>query len=247
MLLHPEGLKLDVPSQQISLLAKDTGGAAATTTVTTTDSISVDMGVGMVGEAEVHMPPLLGFGMREWERSMVFEHLPLLSMDMSIHQEMNSCRHIKGEEMTVHYEGALVTSIKQVNIVAMLLNLRNGNMARITLENWQRVTEVFSEPGMLNNTGRTEVQDVLFCFLHILYIWLGKICHHVSSSVVGHCCPSCLSLSVVVYVDGGHLLCFAVSYHPSSSTVSGGHLSLCTSVGHHRLSSAVVICHGETI
>ena len=80
--MHPKELGPDAPSQCILLPADDgeSAGAASTTE-----------GVGVVGGmAEVRVPPLLAFGMREQEKSTVFEHLPLPSAEMRTRQEMNA-------------------------------------------------------------------------------------------------------------------------------------------------------------
>ena len=154
MLVRPEELGPDAPSRRISLPVDDgspagAGGAGAGATAE---------GVGVVGTAEVRVPPSLAFGMREREKSMVFEHLPLLSADMSTRREMNALRRVKAEEMAAYHEGALVAGVEQANVMAALVDLRNANAAGIAFENRRRVIEAFSEPGKPNDTGRTEVQ-----------------------------------------------------------------------------------------
>jgi small subunit ribosomal protein S15 len=163
-LVRPEELEPDAPSRRISLPADDVNAdAAPAAAATAVDGVSV---VVVEGKAEVRVPPSLAFGMRERERSMVFEHLPLLSADMSTRREMNSLRRVKAEEMAAHYEGALAVGVEQANVVATLLDLRNANAAGIAFENRRRVVEAFSEPGKPNDTGRTEVQGACrFCFL----------------------------------------------------------------------------------
>jgi small subunit ribosomal protein S15 len=116
----------------------------------------------VVGAAEVRVPPSLTFGMREREKRMVFEHLPLLSADMSTRREMNALRRVKAEEMAAHHEGALAAGVEQANVMAALVDLRNANAAGIAFENRRRVIAAFSEPGKPNDTGRTEVQGVYF-------------------------------------------------------------------------------------
>ena len=80
--MRPKELGPDAPSQCILLPADDGESAGATSTTE---------GVGVVGgTAEVRVPPLLAFGMCEREKSMVFEHLPLLSAEMRTRREMNA-------------------------------------------------------------------------------------------------------------------------------------------------------------
>lgn len=162
MLVRPEELRPDTPSQRISLPVDDGSGAGAVGAATVE-------GVG-VGTAEVRVPPSLAFGMREREKSMVFEHLPLLSADMSTRREMNALRRVKAEEMAAFHEGALVDGVEQANVMAALVDLRNANAAGIAFENRRRVVEAFSEPGKPNDTGRTEVQAALLT-LQIRNLW----------------------------------------------------------------------------
>ena len=124
------------------------------------------------GTAEVHVPPLLAFGIREWEKSMVSEHLPLLSVDMRTHREMNAPRQVKVEEMATVHEGVLVEGIEQANVMATLVDLRNANVAGIAFENRQRLVKVFSEPGKPNDTGRTEVQGA--CCSAFIFVFLAS-------------------------------------------------------------------------
>jgi small subunit ribosomal protein S15 len=100
----------------------------------------------------------MAFGMREWEKKMVFEHLPLLSVDMSTRREMNALHRVNAEEMAAHHAGALAVSVWQVNVMAAIVDLCNVNVVRIEFESCRRVIAAFSELGKLNDTGRTEVQ-----------------------------------------------------------------------------------------
>ena len=157
MLVRPEELQPDAPSQRISLPVDDGASAPAA---------AAGVGAeGVVGTAEVRVPLLLAFGMREREKRMVFEHLPLLSADMSTRREMNALRRVKAEEMAAHHEGALAAGVGQANVMAALVDLRNANAAGIAFENRRRVIAAFSEPGKPNDTGRTEVQGACFFFL----------------------------------------------------------------------------------
>jgi hypothetical protein len=79
----------------------------------TTAAIATEPGgPGAAEETEVRVPPSLGFGMREWEKKMVFKHLPLLSADMSTRREMNALRRVNAEEMAAHHTGALAGSAR---------------------------------------------------------------------------------------------------------------------------------------
>jgi small subunit ribosomal protein S15 len=121
-----------------------------------------------VAEADVHVPPSLAFGICEREQRMLFEHLPLLSADMSTRLDMNAMRNVAVEEMAAHHETELAAGVAQANAVAKVVDLRNANAAGIAFENRRRVIAAFSEPGKPNDTGRTEVQGAFlppFLFL----------------------------------------------------------------------------------
>ena len=104
--------------------------------------------MGAAEETEVRVPLSLAFGMREREREKrtVFEHLPLLSADMSTRREMNALRRVNAEEMAAHHAGALAAEVRQANAMAALVDLRIANAAGIAFENRRRVIETFSEP-----------------------------------------------------------------------------------------------------
>ena len=113
VLVHPEELGPDAPSQRI-LLPADNGDSASAAS-------STAEGVGVVGgTVEVRM-------------------LPLLSADMRTCQEMNAPRWVKVEEMAAVHEGALVEGVEQANVMATLVDLRNANVAGIAFENRWRV------------------------------------------------------------------------------------------------------------
>ena len=132
----------------------------------------------MAQEGDVRVPPSLAFGIREREERMLFEHLPLLSADMSTRHEMTMMVNSSGggganyhnpksmEAMSAHHETQLATGISQANVLAKVVDLRNANAAGITFENRRRVIEAFSEPGKPNDSGRTEVQGALVVCLH---------------------------------------------------------------------------------
>jgi small subunit ribosomal protein S15 len=84
--------------------------------------------------------------MREREKKMVFEHLPLFSADMSTRREMNALRRVNAEEMAAHHAGGLAVSVRQANVMAAIVDMRNVNAAGITFENRRRVIAAFSEP-----------------------------------------------------------------------------------------------------
>jgi small subunit ribosomal protein S15 len=170
--VRPEELAPDAAPERISLPATsdsssnpDTAAAAAAEAA----------GVGAVEETEVRVPPSLAFGMREREKRMVFEHLPLLSADMSTRREMNALQRVKAEEMAAHHAGALAVGVRQANAMAALVDLRNANAAGIAFENRRRVIDAFSEPGKPNDTGRTEVQGAyLLSFFALRFVPLGE-------------------------------------------------------------------------
>ena len=128
---------------------------------------------GQEGGDDVRVPPSLAFGMREREERMLFEHLPLLTADMSTRHKMTMSGgagakakangHRKGvmEAMSAYHETQLAAGIAQANVMARVVDLRNANAAGIAFENRRRVIEAFSEPGKPNDSGRTEVQGAL--------------------------------------------------------------------------------------
>jgi small subunit ribosomal protein S15 len=82
---------------------------------------------------------------------MVFKHLPLLSADVM------TLRRVNAEEMAAHHAGALTTGVRQADAMAALVDLHNANVGGIAFKNRWRVITAFSEPGMPNDTGRTEL------------------------------------------------------------------------------------------
>jgi pyruvate/2-oxoglutarate dehydrogenase complex dihydrolipoamide acyltransferase (E2) component len=98
--------------------------------------------VGAAEETKVRVPLSLAFGMVEREKRMMFEHLPLLSADMSTRREMNALRRVNAEEMAAHHAGALAAGVRQANAMATLVDLRIANAAGIAFENRCRVIEV---------------------------------------------------------------------------------------------------------
>ena len=156
--MSPEELALDAPpAQRIPL---PTGAA------TTQEG------------AEVRVPPSLAFGIREREQRMLFEHLPLLSADMSTRREMTmpnwqrlgggaNVNPTKVEEMSAYHGTELATGVAQANALAKIVDLRNANAAGVAFENRRRVIEAFSEPGKPNDTGRTEVQGACGVLLYL--------------------------------------------------------------------------------
>ncbi|KAI9459662.1 mitochondrial ribosomal protein S15 [Lactarius psammicola] len=140
VLVRPDELAPDAPAQEIRIPAAD---------------------------ADVHLPPSLAFGIREREQRMLFAHLPLLSADMATRREMNG---MKVEDMAAHHERELAAGVAQANAVARLVDLRNANAAGIAFENRRRVIAAFSELGMPNDTGRTEVQAALLT-MQIRNMW----------------------------------------------------------------------------
>ncbi|KAH9046971.1 mitochondrial ribosomal protein S15 [Lactarius deliciosus] len=130
---------------------------------------SQDVHIAAAG-ADVHVPPSLAFGIREWEQRMLFAHLPLLAADMSTRREMNGLQGVKMEDMAAHHERELAAGVAQANAVARLVDLRNANAAGVAFENRRRVIAAFSEPGKPDDTGRTEVQAALLT-LQIRNLW----------------------------------------------------------------------------
>lgn len=125
------------------------------------------------GVDDVRVPPSLAFGIRGREERMLFEHLPLLSADMSTRHKMmissggananaNGNDHPKGmEAISAYHETQLAAGVVQANVMARVVDLRNANAAGVAFENRRRIIEAFSEPGKPNDSGRTEVQGAL--------------------------------------------------------------------------------------
>jgi small subunit ribosomal protein S15 len=150
VLVRPEELSPDVPAKRVFTLP------AATLTAPAREA-----------DGDVRVPSLLGFGIREREERMLFEHLPLLSADMNTRREMsmvdtNSPSYSADvEAMSKYHERQLVAGVAQANVLAKVVDLRNANAAGIAFENRRRVIEAFSELGNPNDTGRTEVQGAV--------------------------------------------------------------------------------------
>lgn len=159
--MHPEELAPDAPARRVFSLP---------------DAVTTQ-------EGDIRVPPSLAFGIREREERMLFEHLPLLSADMSTRHEMTVMTNSvsggggggagaggldrKGAAaMSAYHETQLAAGMTQANVLAKVVDLRNANAAGIAFENRRRVIEAFSEPGKPNDSGRTEVQGALVVCLH---------------------------------------------------------------------------------
>ena len=153
---------------------------------------AADAAAAAQGGGDVRVPPSLAFGIREREERMLFEHLPMLTADMSTRHQMTMMSNSnsssggagagaggagadvagvaghnrKGmEAMSAYHETQLAAGVAQANVLAKVVDLRNANAAGIAFENRRRVIEAFSEPGKPNDSGRTEVQGASAPFL----------------------------------------------------------------------------------
>ncbi|KAF8492789.1 mitochondrial ribosomal protein S15 [Russula emetica] len=167
VLVHPEELAPDAPVKRFFSLH---------------DTMTAQEG------GNVRVPSSLAFGIREREERMLFEHLPLLSADMSTRHKMtvmtnnslsggggggsgaNGHQRKGVEVISAYHEMQLAAGVTQANVLAKMVDLRNANAAGIAFENRRRVIEAFSEPGKPNDSGRTEVQAALLT-LQVRNVW----------------------------------------------------------------------------
>jgi small subunit ribosomal protein S15 len=97
------------------------------------------------------MPGELGYGVRDAEKKLLFEHLPLATLHMTSQVHKPSFT----KEMRDEDEEA---ELRKANLLAKALDLRNANAAGIAYENRKRIIEAFSTPENPFDSGRTEVQ-----------------------------------------------------------------------------------------
>jgi hypothetical protein len=124
----------------------------------------------------VRVPPSLAFRMWEQEKRMVFEHLPLFSVDMSTRWEMNSLRRVNVEEMAAHHDGALAAGVRQANAKATFVDLCNTNAAGIAFQNCRRVIAAFLSLGsrIILEGWRLKARICLFSLLRVSTASLGE-------------------------------------------------------------------------
>jgi hypothetical protein len=79
--------------------------------------------LGATEEREVWVLPSPAFGMHEREKKMVFEHLLLLSVDMSTRWEINVLHQVSAEEMAAHHAVTLAPGLQHANAMAALITL----------------------------------------------------------------------------------------------------------------------------
>jgi hypothetical protein len=167
--VHLEELAPDAEPQRIFLPASSDGNSNPDTAAATATEPGE---LGAAEETEVQVLPSLAFGMREREKKMVFEHLPMLSADTSTRREMNALCRVNAEEVAAHHAGALAAGVRQANVMAALVDLRNANVAGIAFENRRRVIVVFSEPGRMEVQGT--YSPLLFALRFNCLSWGGS-------------------------------------------------------------------------
>jgi len=118
----------------------------------TTELYPVKYPVGLV-----HMPRELGYGVKNTEKKLLFEHLPQATLHMTSQVRNPSFTKAMRDEDDE-------TELRKANLLAKALDLRNANAAGIAYENRRRIIEAFSTPENPYDTGRTEVQVALLTY-----------------------------------------------------------------------------------
>lgn len=129
---------------------------------------------------DIEMPSELGYGVKDAEKKMLFEDLPIATIHMTtqIHRHTQFARgstaHGINEKVlqspskeTLNEENE--REIHKATLLAKALDLRNANAGGIAYENRRRIIEAFSTPENPFNPGRTEVQGAhlpLQVFIH---------------------------------------------------------------------------------
>jgi len=123
----------------------------------------------------VNLPSQFGFGVDQAEKKMLFEDLPLATVQMS----MTNAQILKAAERPVNqpsvlpatevpeakqFENEKEKELRKANLLAKALDLRNANAAGIAFENRRRIILAFSSPENPFDSGRTEVQAALLTY-----------------------------------------------------------------------------------
>ncbi|EPQ60025.1 mitochondrial ribosomal protein S15 [Gloeophyllum trabeum ATCC 11539] len=126
---------------------------------------------------ELRLPPLFQFGVREEEKRLLFETLPVLSAeaattrnDVRVRRAQNSRQGADPSALMAEYQREMVGEVRKMNQMASLLDLRNTNAAGLAFENRKRVVQAFSDPRKPNDPGRPEVQAALLT-MKIRNLW----------------------------------------------------------------------------
>ena len=119
--------------------------------VSTAETVTQRFSIG-----EVELPKEFGHGVTETEKTILFQDLPVATMNMTSHV---------GPDVGVVESAEVRTEetreLTKANLVAKALDLRNANAAGIAFENRRRIIEAFSTPANPFDPGRTEVQGGL--------------------------------------------------------------------------------------
>ena len=120
--------------------------------VSTAETVTQRFSIG-----EVELPKEFGHGVTETEKTILFQDLPVATMNMTSHVSPDvgvvESAEVRTEE---------TRELTKANLVAKALDLRNANAAGIAFENRRRIIEAFSTPANPFDPGRTEVQGGLY-------------------------------------------------------------------------------------
>ena len=119
--------------------------------VSTAETVTQRFSIG-----EVELPKEFGHGVTETEKTILFQDLPVATMNMTSHVSPDVGVVERAEVRTEE-----TRELTKANLVAKALDLRNANAAGIAFENRRRIIEAFSTPANPFDPGRTEVQGGL--------------------------------------------------------------------------------------
>ncbi|GBE77353.1 hypothetical protein SCP_0102260 [Sparassis crispa] len=117
-------------------------------------------------EHDIQTPTYYNYGLGAQERELLFETLPVLSVEgTSMRRPMDDPKQLlENHKLADEHER------RKTVMLARLVDLRNANARGIAFENRRRIISEFSESGKPNDTGRSEVQAALLT-LQIRNLW----------------------------------------------------------------------------
>ncbi|KAH9477832.1 30S ribosomal protein S15 [Psilocybe cubensis] len=143
----------------------------STAAKTTRFSVPMVREQGPVGT--VHLPQHFGHGVGPAEKQLLFEKLPIATVNMSMsthsmkaHIASRSLNPQPANPLTQEelFDAESKKELQKSNLLAKALDLRNANAGGIAFENRRRIILAFSTPENPYDTGRTEVQVALITY-----------------------------------------------------------------------------------
>lgn len=117
------------------------------------------------GTDGVVLPKFMNYGVRSQEKQKLFETLPALTAEAHVKAALAKPNMLPQDLIPIAEAAQKIGEEQEfykAGILARIIDLRNANAKGIAYENRQRCVAAFSAPGKPNDTGRPEVQGMLY-------------------------------------------------------------------------------------